>query len=80
MNREESISQSLYLDVEAEVIINYVLHPTRIEECHGFHEFSESEEKSKELITFKILLDSGEEMDIYSVLTQEMKDKILNCI
>lgn len=80
MSRLESISQNLYFDAEAEIVITNEIHPTRVEECHGYHEFSEDEEKSRELISFKILLDSGEEMDISSVLTQEMKNKILDCI
>lgn len=80
MSHVESVSQNLYFDSEAEVIITYDVYPTRVEECHGFHEFSEDEEKSRELISFKILLDSGEEMDIASVLTEEMKKKILNCV
>ena len=80
MSHVESVSQNLYFDSEAEVIITYDVYPTRVEECHGFHEFSEDEEKSRELVSFKILLDSGEEMDIASVLTEEMKKKILNCV
>ena len=80
MSRLESISQYLYFDAEVEITITHEIHPPRVEECHGYHEFSEDEEKSRELVSFKILLDSGEEMDISSVLTEEMKQKILNCV
>ena len=80
MSQVESVSQNMYFDAEAEVLIHYDVHPTRVEECHGLHEFNEDEEKSRELVSFKILLDSGEEMDISSVLTEEMKNKILDCI
>lgn len=80
MSRVESVSQNLYFDAEAELTISHRIHPARVEECHGFHEFSEDEEIGRELVTFKILLDSGEEMDILSVLTDEMKQKILDCV
>jgi len=80
MSHVESISQNMYFDAEAEVLIHYDVQPARVEECHGFHQFNEDEEKSRELVNFKILLDSGEEMDISSVLTEEMKKKILDCI
>ena len=80
MSHTESVSQTLFFDSEAEVIITYDVYPKRVEECHGYHEFSEDEEKSRELVSFKILLDSGEEMDIASVLTEEMKKKILDCV
>lgn len=80
MSRLESISQNLFFDAEAEIVITHEIFPSRIEECHGNHEFSEDEEKSRELVSFKILLDSGEEMDIASVLTEEMKKKILDCV
>jgi hypothetical protein len=80
MSRVESVSQNLYFDSEAELTISHRIHPPRVEECHGYHEFSEDEEIGRELVSFKILLDSGEEMDISSVLTEEMKQKILDCV
>lgn len=78
--RKSSINQSLFFDCEAEIRIDIEEHPSRVEECHGLHEFSEDEEIGRELQRFKILLDSGEELDIISVLTDEMKNKILDCI
>lgn len=80
MKKIESVIQTMYFDAEAEVVIDYEVFPTRIEECHGLHEFNEDEEKQKKLTIFKILLDTGEELDILSVLTDEMKNKILGCI
>lgn len=80
MSNIESISLIMSLNTEAEVFINYKINPPRVEECHGFHEFSEDEEMSRELLSFKILLESGEEIDILNVLTPEMKDKILDCV
>lgn len=76
----ESVSSNMYFDAEAEIVIDYQVFPKRIEECHGYHEFDEDEEKQRKLISFKILLDSGEELDISSVLTEEMKNKILACV
>ena len=78
--RKSSINQSLFFDCEAEIRIDIEEHPSRVEECHGLHEFSEDEEIGRELQSFKILLDSGEELDIISVLTDEMKKKIIDCI
>lgn len=78
--RKSSINQSLYFDCEAEIRIDIVEHPPRVEECHGLHEFNEDEEVGRELQSFKILLDSGEELDIISVLTDEMKKKIMDCV
>jgi hypothetical protein len=76
----ESVLSNMYFDAEAEISIDYQVFPKRIEECHGYHEFDEDEEKQRKLISFKILLDTGEELDIASVLTEEMKSKILACV
>ena len=73
----ESVVSNMFFDAEAEIVIDYQVFPKRIEECHGYHEFDEDEEKQRRIVSFKILLDNGEEMDIASVLTEEMKKKIL---
>jgi hypothetical protein len=80
MSRKSSITQTLFFDAEATIRIDIVEHPVRVEECHGKHEFNEDEEVGRQLESFKILLDSGEELDISFSLTEEMKQKILDCI
>lgn len=78
--RKYKISETLFFDCEAELEMEFQEYPPRVEEGHGLHTFDEDEEIGKELKSFKILLDSGEELDIISVLTDEMKKKISDCL
>lgn len=60
------------------VTFTYKKNPSRIEECHGNHEFNEDEEVGREIESVKILLSDGEEIDITEKLSKEEKKKILN--
>lgn len=77
MSRKETIEQNYIFDAYAEVLITYEVFPTRTEECHGFHDFSEDEEVGRELYRLKIKLSDGEEIDVTDRLTEEEKKKIL---
>jgi hypothetical protein len=77
MIRREAISQNVFFDSEAEISIIYDVHPPRVEECHGYHTFNEDEEVDRQLISFKIMLENGLEIDITDRLTEEEKQKIV---
>ena len=77
MPHRESVTDQFYFDCIAEVSIIYDVYPKRTEEGHGFHDFNEDEEVNRELISFRISLGTGEEIDITSRLTEEEKRKII---
>ena len=62
------------------VTFTYKRNPTRVEECHGYHEFNEDEEIKREIDSVKILLSDGQEIDITSKLTKEEQKILLNDI
>lgn len=74
---KRAIEQNYIFDAYAEVIITYDVFPERIEEGHGFHDFSEDEEVDRQLSSFKIKLIDGQEIDITDRLTEEEKQKII---
>jgi hypothetical protein len=62
--------------VEYQVIVNE--HPIRVEECHGYHYFDDSD---YEVDLLKVYIDvAGMQIDITDRLTREEKAKIENSI
>lgn len=77
MPHRESVVENVYFDASAEISIIYDVYPKRTEEGHGFHDFNEDEEVDRQLLSLKISLGNGEEIDITDRLTEDEKRKLL---
>ncbi len=65
-------------DARATVQFFYKRYPTRVEECHGLHEFNEDELIDKKLLYFFVKLADGTIIDLTERLTKEEIDKIIS--
>ena len=78
MSHNYQVIDTFNFETSVDIKYTYKKNPPRIEECHGLHEFNEDEEISREVDSVKILLSSGEEIDITDRLTKEEKRSIKN--
>lgn len=65
----EAISQNYFLDAMAEVAIIYDVYANETD--NNVSNFDEKEEVDRQLISFKILMGSGMEIDLTNRLTPE---------
>lgn len=76
----EKYQENDNFNFETNVTVTYIYkrNPSRVEECHGYHEFNEDKEIDREIESVHILLSNEEPIDITSRLTKEELKKILN--
>lgn len=83
MNKTTEI-ETHFFDCLVTINVTTTHHPSRIEECHGMHEFSEDEEDLEiEKVEICLGVDRNKNevnLDITSLLTEQMKNQILKTL
>ena len=74
---KETLFAAIYLECMVEVEENWEYHPPRVEECHGYHSFSEDELIDSKIVKVALILGHEKSIDITSRLTKEELDSIL---
>jgi hypothetical protein len=75
MAKQVSIENTLIYNLEVDITENSMVSK-RIEECHGFHEFTDIEVESVEVNKVIIRFDTNDFIDITDRLTKEEKNKL----
>lgn len=77
MSKQVSTEETLIYNLEVDITENCSISK-RVEECHGFHEFTDIELESVEVNRIIIRLDTDDVIDITDRLTKEEKEKLSN--